>query len=144
MLTLLYDGLCPLCCLEIHFLQQRNTQNNLQFIDIRHTDFKEEEWGVKIEDLMAIIHARKPDGSYIKGVDVFIASYQAIGLQRLTQLVQVKSVRFLADKAYIHFAKHRQTISKILSPFIYIIFYLKGRRALKNSQRCKEGLCELQ
>ncbi|NCX50503.1 MAG: DUF393 domain-containing protein, partial [Burkholderiaceae bacterium] len=33
-LTLFYDGACPLCQAEILYLQRRNQQQLLQFIDV--------------------------------------------------------------------------------------------------------------
>ena len=37
-LTILFDGGCPLCQREIDFLQSRNHEGHLRFIDINSAD----------------------------------------------------------------------------------------------------------
>ena len=38
-LTLLFDGGCPLCVREVSFLQQRDRQARLAFVDIDDSDY---------------------------------------------------------------------------------------------------------
>jgi predicted DCC family thiol-disulfide oxidoreductase YuxK len=41
-LTLLFDGGCPLCVREVRFLQRRDRQGRLAFVDIDATDYDAE------------------------------------------------------------------------------------------------------
>ena len=41
-LTLLFDGGCPLCVREVRFLQRRDRQGRLAFVDIDASDYEAE------------------------------------------------------------------------------------------------------
>jgi len=57
-LTLYYDGRCPLCQVEILFLQNRNTKGLLQFVDLHAANFDTFELPVTCDQAMSAIHGR--------------------------------------------------------------------------------------
>lgn len=122
-LTLLYDGLCPICNKEVAWLQRLNSAQKVAFQDINAADFNAAQYGVSYEQLMAEIHAQLADGQLIKGMPVFRALYQAVGLGWLLAPTAWPILKPLFDALYQSFAKHRSKIGG----------WLDGK---KNCERC--------
>jgi len=80
-LTIFFDGGCPLCKREVDFLQSKNKNRILSFVDINSSDsFLYLEYGITYKQAMERIHALKSDGSLIKDIKVFQEAYSLIGL----------------------------------------------------------------
>jgi predicted DCC family thiol-disulfide oxidoreductase YuxK len=85
-LTILYDGGCPLCQREVHFLQGRDRARNgaaprLVFVDIDAAGYEPAAWGgISYRDAMGRIHAVADDGTVLCDVAVFRRAYELIGL----------------------------------------------------------------
>lgn len=114
-LTLLYDGLCPICRKEAAWLKRLNTAKKLAFQDINTTDFNAAQYGISYELLMAEIHAQKANGQLIKGMPVFRALYQAVGLGWLLAPTGWPLLRPLFDWLYLCFAQHRGKLGTFLA-----------------------------
>jgi predicted DCC family thiol-disulfide oxidoreductase YuxK len=143
-LTLLYDESCPLCKLEIENLKARNDQDLLRFIDVSAVDFDDSQYPAKKKEMMEIIHAVRPDGSFAKGVEVFRLAYGAVGLGWITAPTGLPVLKPLFDWAYIHVARNRYRLSNRFSGFLFKIAADRAaKRALRNSQICKNGSCPL-
>lgn len=102
-----YDGECPLCKREITMLRRRDRSNAIRFTNIADPHFDSSKIGVSHATLMAEIHGRLPDGSIIRGVEVFRRLYSAIGFNRLVRISQMPVVSPLLNAAYKVFAKVR-------------------------------------
>ncbi len=76
---------------------------------------------IKVEELMAKMHGRLPDGTWIEGVEVFRRLYSAVGLGPLVALSRIPGISHLADLGYRVFAKNR----------------------LRLTGRCQDGACEI-
>ena len=139
-LTLLYDGACPVCMLEMDNLKARNDQGLLRFVDISEAGFDPTPLGATLAEMNALIHAQRPDGSLVIGVEVFRLAYTAVGLGHFTRFTAWPIFKPLVDAAYLLFARHRMLASRIATPFIT---WLAARRALGRSLACKKGACEL-
>ena len=111
---LLYDGDCPLCRREAAFLQRRNHHGWLAFANIAAPDFDPAAYGVTREDLMGVIHGVFPDGRLVRKMAVFREAYRAIGLGWLLAPTGWPGLRWLADRGYEWFARHRLTIGNLL------------------------------
>ena len=80
-LTIFYDGLCPLCKREVDFLQSKNQNGYLSFVDINSSDFSSDiKYGINYKQAMERIHALKSNGALIKDIKVFQEAYDLIGL----------------------------------------------------------------
>ena len=99
----------------------------IRLIDIAAPGFDPSPLGLKLEDLMARIHARLPDGRLIEGVEVFRRVYEALGFGPLVSVSRLPGVSTLLDGAYTVFARNRLRLGGWLAP--------KGR--------CDDGRCEL-
>ena len=113
-LTLYYDGQCPLCVAEVEFLQSRNAQGQLAFVDVTQTGFEAAGHNISCEAAMAQIHGRTADGQVLVGVPVFAAAYQLANLPVLAWLLSRRWLMPVLQPAYVLFAKHRQAISRCI------------------------------
>ncbi len=104
-LLVLYDGACPICKLEIDNFRDRDSSRLLRFVDISAPGFDPAPYGVPLKDMLTVIHALKPDGSFVKGVEVFQLAYGAIGFGWLTAPTAWPLLKPLFDAAYLHFAR---------------------------------------
>lgn len=117
-LTVLYDGACPLCNLEMDNLKARNTQGLLKFVDISTAFFDTAPYSASLADMHKVIHAQRPDGSLVMGVEVFRLAYGAVGLGYLTAPSAWPLLKPAFDAAYAVFARNRQIISKAFAPLL--------------------------
>lgn len=102
-----FDGECPLCMREIRMLRRLDRRGRIRFTDIAAPDFDAASLGIDMETLMARIHGRLPDGTWLEGVEVFRRLYSAVGLRPVVALTRLPGVRGLLDVAYEKFAKNR-------------------------------------
>ena len=117
-LTLYYDGQCPLCVAEVAFLQSRNAQGQLAFVDVTQTDFEAAGHNISCEAAMAQIHGRTADGQVLVGVPVFATAYKLANLPVMAWLLSRRWLLPLLQPAYVLFAKHRQALSKRIGPSV--------------------------
>ncbi len=110
-LELFFDGECPLCSREVAVLRRLDRHGRIRFTDIAASDFRAEAIGRTQAELMARIHGRLPDGTWIEGVDVFRQVYAAIGLGALATISRWPGIAQLADGAYRLFAKNRLALT---------------------------------
>lgn len=106
-LTLLYDGYCPICQKEVSWLRWKNRRGKLGFQDIHASDFNPDLYGKTHAELMAEIHGLLADGCIIKGMPVFRACYQAVGLGWMLAPTSWPVLKNCFDYLYSLFARHR-------------------------------------
>ncbi|GAB4198554.1 MAG: DUF393 domain-containing protein [Sandaracinaceae bacterium] len=102
-----FDGECPLCAREIDLLRKLDRRARIRFTDIAARDFDPAAHGTTMEALMAEIHGRLPDGTWIKGVEVFRRLYEAVGLGPAVAVTRLPGVRGALEAGYRLFAKNR-------------------------------------
>lgn len=102
-----YDGDCPLCSKEMNWLRLLDKRGRIHFTNIADQDFSASNVGVTMDDLVASIHGRLPDGRIVKGVEVFRRLYAAVGFAPLVLLTRLPGISHLLDIAYRWFAKNR-------------------------------------
>jgi len=102
-----YDGDCPLCLREINMLRRLDKRSRIQFTNIAVEAFEPASVGKTMDQLMAEIHGRLPDGTLIDGVEVFRRLYSAVGWTWLVAPTRLPVVRQGLDLAYQFFARYR-------------------------------------
>ncbi len=112
-LTVFYDGRCPFCQKEVAWLQTLNTAKKIAFLDINAVEFNAAQYGLGYQQLMAEIHALKADGELIKGMPVFRAMYQAVGLGWLMAPTGWPLIKYVFDWFYQIFAKNRFKLGRL-------------------------------
>jgi predicted DCC family thiol-disulfide oxidoreductase YuxK len=102
-----YDGECPLCRREIDLLRRFDRRKRIRFTDIAAGEFRPEDYGKTMDQLMAEIHGRLPDGRWVIGVEVFRQLYAALGLGPVVAVTRLPGLSHGLDFAYRFFAKRR-------------------------------------
>lgn len=102
-----FDGECPLCRREIALLRRWDRRGRIRFTNIAADGFSTAALNVDHEALMAEIHGRLPDGSWIRGVEVFRRLYVAFGWGPLVALSRWPGIRQLLEFGYRVFARNR-------------------------------------
>lgn len=102
-----FDGECPLCTREVNLLKRMDRKARVRFTDIAARSFDPSALGLDMAALMARIHGRLPDGSFIEGVEVFRRVYEAVGLGLLSRASRLPGISALTEAAYQLFAKNR-------------------------------------
>ncbi len=141
-MTLLYDGACPVCSLEIDHLRERDRTGRLVFIDIAASGFDPAPHGATLEAMRSAIHGRLADGRLLTGVPVLSLAYEAVGLGWLWTPATWGPLRPLADAGYRVFARHRQAISSAAAPLITALRAARARRAERRMRSCRAGRCD--
>ncbi|MFP8777109.1 thiol-disulfide oxidoreductase DCC family protein [Hydrogenophaga sp. RWCD_12] len=138
-LTLYYDGACPLCMAEMRNLMLRNERDQrLRFVDIAAPGF-ETPAGVTKEALARLLHARSASGEWLRGVDTFVAMYEAVGVSWVARSLNWRWLRPLADRWYPWVADHRHLFPRWLA---HLVFETAWRRAARRSvSPCADGVC---
>lgn len=139
-LTLLYDGACPICRIEMDRLAERDALKRLVFVDIAAPGFDARRWGGSLEDMRRLIHAVLPDGTLVSGVEVFRLAYGAIGQGLLFAPTALPALSPLFERAYAAFARNRYAVSALLGPILARIE--ASRAARRSAGACANGVCE--
>jgi predicted DCC family thiol-disulfide oxidoreductase YuxK len=142
-LTLLYDGACPVCSLEMDHLRQRDDAGRLVFVDITAPGFEAGRWGTTQAELDAEMHGVTPQGAHLVGLVALRAAYAAVGLGWVLKPTGWGPLAPLADAGYRWFARHRLAISATAAPFINALRAWRARRVHSRMARCQGGHCEI-
>lgn len=107
-LKMLFDGTCPLCRREVRMLRHLDRgRMRLTFEDISAANFDPSRYSVSKDALMAEIHGVLPDGTLVRGMEVFRRAYAAVGMGWLLAPTAWPVLRPLCDRFYRIFAKNR-------------------------------------
>jgi len=115
-MIIFYDASCPLCNIEMQHLKDADTKHKIVLEDLNRHDFSTRYPSVNKNKAMAILHAQLPSGEMIYGLDVTYQAWKTVGKYRWMKIFRLPVIRYFADAAYLFFAKHRQTISRLLMP----------------------------
>jgi predicted DCC family thiol-disulfide oxidoreductase YuxK len=112
-LTILYDGGCPLCLREVRFLQGRDReQHRLAFIDIDDPAYDPgRHAGISYREAMGRIHALDGEGAVLRDVAVFRRAYELIGLGWLYAPTRWPLIGPLAEAVYRLWARLRLRVT---------------------------------
>lgn len=88
-------------------LRRWDRLHKIRFTDINAADFKTADPGKSHDELMAQMHGRLPDGTWIRGVEVFRRLYSAVGFGPLVFLSRLPVISQTLDLGYGIFAKNR-------------------------------------
>ena len=114
-LIIFYDGGCPLCVKEMRHLKKLDKNGKIQFENINERDFNQLFPEINVDDANAYLHGQLANGEMIYGLDVTHAAWSQVGKGWLIAPLRLPGIRWVADKVYLGFAKHRNRISKLLT-----------------------------
>jgi predicted DCC family thiol-disulfide oxidoreductase YuxK len=82
-LTLYYDGGCPVCTREIGFYRRCRGAERIRWVNLVQCDDADLGHDLSRESAHARLHARRPDGTLVAGARAFAALWQALPAFRL-------------------------------------------------------------
>ncbi len=126
-LTIFYDSYCPLCSAEINQLKAYDSNNQLSFEDIHAVDFVQRYPYIDKVEANKLLHGQLSNGDMIYGLDVTCMAWKTVGKHRWLSILRWPVIRWLSDRAYLLFARHRNTISCLVT----------GKNKDLNCQSCK-------
>lgn len=130
-LTVYYDKSCPLCATEMHALQELDWRGRLRLVDCSAPGFAGEA-GVDRQEMMTRLHARDPEGRWLKGLDAFEAVYASAGLAGLARVWGSPRLRPVLDRVYPLIARYRQPLSRLgLHRALGVLLRGLSRRAIR-------------
>lgn len=127
-LTVFYDASCPVCALEMDALRRRDGCGRLNLVDMSAAGFDAGAHGFDARDLDAVIHAVRPDGTVLRGMEVLREAYAGAGLGPLLGATRWPLLKPVFDAAYAGFARHRHAISRAVAPLIRLAQARRGTR----------------
>jgi len=109
-----YDGSCPVCTTEMEALARRDGGARLALTDCSPAGFTADDRDAPTRaEMMHRIHARDADGRWLRGVDVFVAAYDAAGFHRTARVLATPRLRPLLDRLYGVIADHRRLLATL-------------------------------
>jgi len=114
MITVFYDGHCPLCATEMDMLREADSQGKLALEDIHASDFAQRYPEIDMEEADRILHGLDDKGQLILGLDVTVAAWLAVDKKRWLAALRWPLISWFADRVYLFFARYRKGISSLL------------------------------
>ena len=114
-LTIFYDSYCPLCGAEINQLKAYDSNNQLSFEDINAVDFIQRYPYIDQVEANKLLHGQLSSGEIIYGLDVTCLAWKTVGKHRWLSILRWPVIRWFSDRAYLFFARHRNSISSLFS-----------------------------
>jgi predicted DCC family thiol-disulfide oxidoreductase YuxK len=106
-IEMFYDGDCPFCMRETRMLSRMDRHDRIRFTNIAAPDFSPVSIGKTQDELIAEMHGRMADGSWVTGVEVFRQLYSAVGLGPVVWLTRLPIIKQVLNAGYYVFAKNR-------------------------------------
>lgn len=114
-LTIYFDSHCPLCMSEMKQLKHADRNARLVFADLHAEGFSQRYPHIDPERAYNELHVETDKGELMTGLDANCAVWQAVGKNRWLKILRWPVIRWFADIAYRFFARHRETISRLLT-----------------------------
>lgn len=111
--TLLYDGECPFCKLEVDWLRARDRNGRLRAIDIAADGFDPSLFSLTKERVHARLHGVDEFGTVLEGMDAIRAAWRAAGVGWVMAPTGWPVVRWLFDLGYLVFARYRVPLGRL-------------------------------
>ena len=114
-LTIYYDGHCPLCMIEMKSLKKHDSKNAINLIDLHSDNFSEDHPHINKTDAIGILHGQLNNGELLLGLDVSCKAWLIVGKHKWMAILRWPIIKSIADMFYRLFARHRSKISFILT-----------------------------
>ena len=116
MLTVYFDGGCPLCRREIGFLRRRVAPGEVAWVDVADSPGERVASDLDRDAALARFHVRLADGRLVSGVAAFAALWQRTrSLRWLGRLADSRLLGGPLEVAYRGFLKVRPLLQRLVS-----------------------------
>ncbi|TMM43958.1 thiol-disulfide oxidoreductase DCC family protein [Colwellia ponticola] len=134
MLTIFYDGNCPLCLAEMNHLKKHDKAFLINLVDIHQQNFTTLYPTINVDDAMKILHGLYND-QLLLGLEVTHRAWTLVGKGFWVAPLNWPVVKTLSHWVYLVMAKYRHQISA----FFAKIFGLPTTQFI--SGKCISGTC---
>ena len=110
-LTIFFDGNCPLCSLEMDKLKQHNRNDAIKFVNLHQPDFQSHYPNIDVKKAMRILHGYY-HGKILLGLDVTHRAWTLVGKGVFVAPLAFPVFKQIAHICYLLVAKFRQPISR--------------------------------
>lgn len=112
--TVLYDGSCPMCTLEIDQYKLITPKGQINWVDVTSPGFIPPV-GTSTETLMQRFHVIQPNGTLISGAAAFVHVWEKLpGWRRLAAVAKLPGALGVLDFGYENFLKIRPRLQSFL------------------------------
>lgn len=115
MLTVFYDGNCPLCLREMIALKEYDQDNLLQLENIYGESFNTRFPHIDPIRADKILHGQWEDGTLIFGLEVTCSAWKLVGKHKWIQVLRWPFIKPIANVGYRFFARYRHSIAAVVS-----------------------------
>ena len=117
-LTVFFDGSCPICTKEIDFYRTRNGAGFISWIDVSDKDAEIASTNRSRQELLARFHVMRSDGKLISGGKAFAELWASLpGFTLVGKIFQIPGLNYIIDIGYDFFL--------ILRPKLQLLFKKK-------------------
>ncbi len=134
MLTIFYDGDCPLCHFEMAHLKQYDQDNQIELVDIQQSDFDKLYPEINYQEAMKVLHGVYL-GEVLLGLDVTKRAWSLVGKGCWVAPLSWPVINPLSKWGYLRFAKYRLPISALAAK----VFNLGSKNV--TIPKCDTGTC---
>jgi predicted DCC family thiol-disulfide oxidoreductase YuxK len=111
--TVLFDGSCPLCTLEINQYKAITPIGQINWVDVSSPEFIPP-IGQSKEVLMQRFHVIKPNGELISGAAAFVHIWEKLpGWRRLAAIAKLPGAINVMEFGYVKFLKIRPKVQSL-------------------------------
>ena len=117
-LTIFYDSYCPLCVKEMRHLKKLDGGKKLNLVDVHNASFSNTYPEISPQAALTKLHGylfQQQEKHLITGLDVTYHAWRMVGRGWLIAPLRWPVIRWFSDRAYLWFARHRNTISEKLT-----------------------------
>jgi len=129
MLTIFYDGNCPMCATEMNHLKKHDKDNVIQLVDIHQEGFQAIYPSIKFVEAMKILHGTY-NGELLLGLGVTHRAWTLVGKGFWVAPLNWPLLKTVSHWVYLGLAKYRHQISTLLAKVFGI-----------NTPNCISGTC---
>ncbi|MBA6351512.1 thiol-disulfide oxidoreductase DCC family protein [Colwellia sp. BRX9-1] len=129
MLTIFYDGNCPMCATEMIHLKRHDQDNIIFLVDIHQENFSSLYPAIDFSAAMKILHATY-NGKILLGLEVTHRAWTLVGKGFWVAPLNWPVFKTLSHWVYLGMAKYRHQISALLAK----VFGIK-------TANCNSGTC---
>ena len=129
MLTIFYDGKCPLCATEMDHLKRHDKDNLITLVDLHLQDFDTLYPEIEFTNAMEILHATY-QGKLLLGLEVTHRAWTLVGKGFWVAPLNWPVIKTVSHWAYLGLAKYRHQISALLAKTFKI-----------EAANCSSGAC---
>ncbi|MDU0355073.1 DUF393 domain-containing protein [Paraglaciecola aquimarina] len=129
MLTIFYDGLCPLCSAEMRHLKAADSNKKIVLVDIQQQDFIVNYPDIDYQQATKILHGIY-QGELLLGLAVTHRAWTLVGKGFWVAPLNWPVLKSVSHWIYLGIAKYRHPISRFLS-----------RAFGLNITQCSSGSC---